>query len=123
MGESLLDNGTESRVGEDRVALLQVEPRSVQPPLAVDVLALQVGPDPRHPLDAFTGGVGGESDAVDGTHGRAVDPIGNEPVLCQHLEHPDLDRSPGASACEDQSGHLLLVLLLVLVFVRYVFIT
>ena len=86
----------------------------MEPPLRVDVLAADPQPYLGHSLDALAGRFGGESDAVDGAYRRAVDPVGDEAVLGQHLEHSDLDRPPCAPATEHKGGHLLLLLLLLL---------
>ncbi len=59
------------------------------------------------------GRVAGERDAVDGAHRGAVDPVGDEAVLGQHLEHPDLDRPPGTSSAQHQGGDLTVALVLV----------
>ena len=66
VGEPPLDDRSQTRVGEDRVALLQVQPRTVQPTLGVDVLAPQPQPHLGHLLHALSGRIGGEADPVDG---------------------------------------------------------
>ena len=85
----------------------------METPLRVDVLPADPPPDPGHPLDPLAGRVGGEAHAVDGADRGAVDPVRDEAVLGQHLEHPDLDGSPGAPPGEHQGGHALVVVVLV----------
>jgi hypothetical protein len=85
----------------------------VQPTLWVDVLPAEPQPDLGHALDALPGRVGGEPGTVDGADRCAVDAVGDEPVLGQDLEHADLDGAPRAPAGQDQGGHVLVGLVLV----------
>ena len=59
-------------------------------------------PDLGHALDALPGRIPGECGPVDGTDRRAVDAVGNEPVLGEDLEHADLDGAPGSAPGQHQ---------------------
>ena len=112
--DSLDHDLAQTGVGVHGVALLEVEPGSVQAPLGIDGVAGQTDPDLGHAFDPAAGRVTGEGHPVDGAHRGAVDPVGNESVFGQDLEHPDLDGAPGAATPENQRGHLSGTLVVVL---------
>jgi hypothetical protein len=84
--------------------LLQVEPGTVQATLWIHGLPGESGPDLGHPLDAGPGRVAGEGHSIEGAHRSPVDPIRNEAVFGEHLQHPDLEGPPGPPSGHHQRG-------------------
>ena len=77
---------------------------AVQPALGVNGVPREPGPDLRHALDSGPGRVGGEGHAVEGPYRGAVDAVGHEAVLGEHLQHPDLHGAAYPASGEHQRG-------------------
>ena len=76
----------------------------MEPTLGIDGVPGEAGPDGGHPLHAGPGRITGEGHAVHRPDRAAVDPVGDEAVLGEHLQHADLYGTPGAATRQDQGG-------------------